>query len=72
VLLETLLLRIKQDDLCHMTVHTDPALPQCAAVSTQIGEMRMPPQKPELPIRTATRNGNWPAVAGWPPIIFGA
>jgi len=36
-----------------MTVHNDPALPQGAAVSTQFAEMRMPPQKPELPIRTA-------------------
>jgi len=37
-----------------MTVHTDPALPQCAAVSTQVAEMRMPPQKPELFIIRAT------------------
>jgi len=34
-----------------MTVHTDPALPQCAAVSTQSGEMRQPPQK-DVPLIT--------------------
>jgi len=33
-----------------MTVHTDPALPQCAAVSTQVGQMSTPPQKDEPPI----------------------
>jgi hypothetical protein len=50
VILETLLLRIKLDGPCHMTVHTD--LPeQCAAVSTQFGAMRLPPQKDEPPIR---------------------
>jgi len=54
-----------------MTVHTDLWLPQCAAVSTQIGEMRLPPQKPELFIIMAARNGNRPAPACWPPIIFG-
>jgi hypothetical protein len=52
VLLKTLLLRIKLDGLCHMTVHTNPL--QCAAVSTQVGEMRLPPQKDEPPITMAT------------------
>jgi len=33
-----------------MTVHTDPAPPQCAAVTTQLAQMRTPPQKPEPPI----------------------
>jgi len=36
-----------------MTVHTDLALPQCAAVSTQVEDRRLPPQKPELSIRRA-------------------
>jgi len=72
VLVETLLLRIKLDGLCHMTVHTDPALPQCAEVSTQIGEMRTPLQKPELFIVMAAINGTWQGCAGQPPTIFGA
>jgi len=41
-----------------MTVHTDPALPQCAAVSTHVVEMRTPVQKPELFIIMAAINGN--------------
>ena len=45
-------MRIKLGGLCHMTVHTH-AGPQCAAVSTQFEEMRMAPQKPELPTRRA-------------------
>jgi len=47
-----------------MTVHTDPALPQCAAVRTQVGEMRMPPQTDEPLIIMATRNGNSQGGAG--------
>ena len=70
VLLETLLLRIKLVGLCRMTVHTNPL--QCAAVSTQVGERRLPPQKNKPPIIRAAWCGNWPAVASSPPIIFGA
>ena len=55
-----------------MTVHTDPALPQCAAVSTQVAEIRLPPQKPELLIIMAAINGNSQCGAGQPPITFGA
>jgi hypothetical protein len=52
VLLETLFWRIKLDGPCHMTVHTDlPA--QCAAVSTQFGEMRLPLQKDAPSLRMA-------------------
>jgi hypothetical protein len=47
VLLETVLLGIKLDVPCHMTVVTY-AL-QCAALSTQVVEMRLPPQNNELP-----------------------
>jgi len=36
-----------------MTFGTYPALPQCAAVSTQVAERMLPPQKPELFIITA-------------------
>jgi len=54
-----------------MTVHTDPWLPQCAAVSIQHAEMRMPPQKPELFITTAHWCVKSQATACWPPIIFG-
>ena len=70
ILLETLLLRIKLDCLCHMQVLTDPV--QCAAVSIQVEQMRLPPQKDEPPIISAAWYGNWPAVACWPPTIFGA
>jgi len=35
-----------------MRVYTDPG-PQCAAVSIQVGEMRLPPQNWELFIITA-------------------
>jgi len=39
---------------------------QCAAVSTQISERRLPPQKDVagLPIRRAAWCGNWPLSAG--------
>jgi hypothetical protein len=49
VLLEIVLLRIKLDVPCHMTVRTYSGA-QCAAVSTQIGERRLPPQNDEPPI----------------------
>jgi len=55
-----------------MTDHTDPALPQCAEVSIQVVEMRLPPQKPELFIIMAAINGNSQGCAGQPPITFGA
>jgi len=55
-----------------MTVRTDPALPHCAAVSTQVAEIRLPPQKPELFIIMAAINGNWQGCGCQPPIIFGA
>jgi len=54
-----------------MIFQTYCALPQCAAVSTQVGQISTPPQKPELFIITAAWCGNWPGTAGWPPIIFG-
>ena len=50
-------MRIKLGGLCHMTVHTDggsDAAPQWAAVSTQVGEMRLPPQKDELATKMTT------------------
>jgi hypothetical protein len=72
VLLETLRLRINLGGLCHKKVHTHVPGRQCAAVSTQHESMMLPPQKNEPPITMAAWYGNWPAVAGWPPIIFGA
>ena len=49
-------MRIKLGGLCNITVHTDSGsdnAAQCAAVSTQVEEMRLPSQKPEPPIRMA-------------------
>jgi len=37
---------------------------QCAAVSTQLPEIRLPLQKDERPIRMAAWCGNWPSIAG--------
>jgi hypothetical protein len=52
VLLETVLLGIELDVPCHMTVRT--YAEQCAAVSTQGVEMRLPLQNNEIPeIRAA-------------------
>jgi len=53
VLLKTLVLNIKLDVSCHMTVSTYPWATQCAAVSTKFGEMRLPPQKVLSSIRMA-------------------
>jgi len=54
-----------------MTVHTDPWA-QCAAVSTQFVEIRLPPQELRPSIRRAAINGNSQGCGCQPPIIFGA
>jgi hypothetical protein len=64
-------LKIKLNGPCHKTVRTHP-WPQLPEVRSQSLEIRLPPQINVPSYRMPAWYGNCPAIASWPPNIFGA